>query len=708
MRKERYKKRLEAWLGFRDSGGSIRECFEQTEDMEAGRKTMRLFYTVWLILPGEEDKAGLKREQAQEWDSILFAVFAETPKYRRDEWELWERLKKLAQSFSKETERAYRLSCRPVPAAERGLVGREEELARIAKMFLAQRHVFLYGIGGIGKSAVARVYAERYGGQYDTVVYASCDGDLRELFADDQKIPVENMAFIPVGKRGERGWYVRHKLDILKRITDNRTLIIIDNLDVAADDLMEEVLKLPCHLLFTTRTDPVCFGRTGLEIRALADKRELLRLFSFYFGEVRKEEEADVEKLLERFGGHTLYVKLLAGHCAMEQIRPSRLKHGISDMKEYIFELNRLPQKEKQVLKNAALLPVSGMELEWFLRLSGNRSLEVQVQRLRQRGLIEFHAAAAGTPLTLHPLVRREVEEVLGIDWPGCWEFVFRFTEELKGFWDMSIERKMQFQGYILRMLEALPITDTRYIDPVFLMTDLLWQLGQWGYAVQYNEKLYQVCLEVFGCPHPYTARAAHQVATVWHNRHEKEKAAPWFEKTWLAYRDLPDKEPRLEALYQMKYNRYFIWKGEYEKAEACLLEAERIYLKAMESEEGFRTLGGFLINTYVEHTRVCIGQNKYQEALGWCRKGRRLAASWKEGGATKAYIYHDAAVVWKHLGNREKYKRYAKLAKKMAELFLVEGHLERTVIEQEWKECQNYCPEDYNKKLHYKKGIKK
>ena len=35
MRKERYKKRLEAWLGFRDSGGSIRECFEQTEDMEA-------------------------------------------------------------------------------------------------------------------------------------------------------------------------------------------------------------------------------------------------------------------------------------------------------------------------------------------------------------------------------------------------------------------------------------------------------------------------------------------------------------------------------------------------------------------------------------------------------------------------------------------------------------------------------------------------
>lgn len=695
MSKEVYSKRIKAWLELRDTGMSIRECFERTADMEdSGKAAYTSPHTVWLIMPGKEKESGLTREQAVEWNEILFAVFANTPKYFLDEKVLWERLKKLEQSISREepeTERIYRLSGRPVPETEQGLVGRKEEIRQIAKLLEEQHYVFLYGIGGIGKSAVARAYAWQYGRRYDTVVYAPCDGGLRELFADDQRISVENMAFIPVGKRGERGWYVRQKLNTLKKITDNRTLILIDNLDVVTDDFIEDVLKLPCHLLFTTRTDPACFGRTGLEIRALADKRELLCLFSSYYGEVRRGEEADVERLLQRFEGHTLYVKLLARHCAMEGVRPSEIQNGKTDLAEYIFDLHELPGKEQQVLKNAALLPAAGMKLKWFLRLSGGRLSEAQVQMLRRRGLIEYDAA--GEQIALHSLVRREVEKILRPDWPGCRQFILNFTEELKDFWNRPVKSKMQFQTYILRMLEVLPLADTRFIESAFVMTDLLWQLGLWEHAVRYNEELYEICRKKFGCPHPYTARAAHQVASVWHNRREKEKAAPWFERTWLAYRDLPDKEPELEALYQMKYNRYFVWKGEYEKAKECLLRAEKIYLKEMESEKGFSALGGYLINTYIEHTRVCIEQKKYKDALEWCEKGQRLAVSWKERGATKAYIYHDAAVVWKHLMDRKKYRMYVERAKEMAELFLVEGHLERTMIEQEWKTCM--CEEE-------------
>ena len=42
---------------------------------------------------------------------------------------------------------------------------------------------------------------------------------------------------------------------------------------------------------------------------------------------------------------------------------------------------------------------------------------------------------------------------------------------------------------------------------------------------------------------------------------------------------------------------------------------------------------------------------------------------------------------------DRKKYRMYVERAKEMAELFLVEGHLERTMIEQEWKKCM--CEEE-------------
>ncbi len=673
MGRKIYQERIEKWLALRDSGKSIREAFESL----GGPACVH-----WLILPGEEKNMDVSESAADQWNELLFLVFARTPRYRQEDEALWRRLLSLAGHFQKEKnplKESYRLLSRAVPTTGLDFIGRKRELSQIRAMLLSQGYAFLYGIGGIGKSAAAQAYALTYAAQYETVVYAPCENNLRRLFSDDERIPVENMAYIPSGKRGELGWYARRKLKILEQITDARTLLIIDNLDVVEDDFIELVLALPCHLLFTTRTDPAIFGHTGIQISALEKQADLLRLFALHYGPIPKEDEEDVKKLIDRFHGHTLHIQLAARRCALERIRPKEA----AVFSQSVFDLPKLPQKERQALKNAALLPTAGMKLDWFLRLSGNIAAS-HIEMLRKRGLMEYHANQE--QIALHPLIRREVLETLNPGWAGVHAFTSRFAEELSGFWNMPIKQKTGFSSYILQILDTLPLTDVRNMDTVFTLADLLWQLGQWDYALNYTQKLYYFCKDAFGCPHPHTARAAHLAASVYHNQRESQKASPWFEKAWLAYRDWPRKELALEALYQMKRNRYFAVKGDFAQAEECLLRAEKLYLSGITSKAKLKSLGGFLTNAYIEHTRLCMRQEKYTKALLWCEKAQKLSQLLSGGGTTRAFIYHDAAILWKHLNDAKKARAYIEKAKKLAEQFLVEGSLERTEIEKEWK----------------------
>lgn len=71
-------------------------------------------------------------------------------------------------------------------------VGREEELEEIAQC-LSQEHIlFLQGMGGIGKSEIAKGYAKQYADRYDTVLFAGYTSNLLELITGDE-IVIENL-----------------------------------------------------------------------------------------------------------------------------------------------------------------------------------------------------------------------------------------------------------------------------------------------------------------------------------------------------------------------------------------------------------------------------------------------------------------------------------------------------------------------------------
>ena len=55
--------------------------------------------------------------------------------------------------------------------------------------------VVLYGIGGIGKTALAREYVRRYQESYDHILYLPFPATIEELIINDFSIPISNLHY---------------------------------------------------------------------------------------------------------------------------------------------------------------------------------------------------------------------------------------------------------------------------------------------------------------------------------------------------------------------------------------------------------------------------------------------------------------------------------------------------------------------------------
>ena len=112
-----------------------------------------------------------------------------------------------------------------VPKPCRHFIGRDKELEELYTVLEENRHVFLCGIAGIGKSELVKAYAKRYIKQYTNILYVEYTGNLHQDITD--------MDFIddpPESTDQER--FQRHNRFLRSLKSD--TLLIIDNFNVTA------------------------------------------------------------------------------------------------------------------------------------------------------------------------------------------------------------------------------------------------------------------------------------------------------------------------------------------------------------------------------------------------------------------------------------------------------------------------------------------
>lgn len=331
-------------------------------------------------------------------------------------------------------------------------ISRKDKLSEI-RQHLENYHIaYLYGIGGIGKSETAREYAEEYRDSYTTIQLSVYSGDLKALIA--------GLKFSSDDKTGgyfEKDINIRYetKLSLLSKamINNERTLLIIDNYNVEPDsdeykrnvEVMKDLKKLHIHILFTTRTLPND-DKTKIDIEELS-KEELRHMFFAINPKDKDKEEriAQVDELIETAYSYTLTVDLVAHQTAkiegygkktlsdyIKILKESGINSGINvavynnkddnEKSDIIFEhirvlfnLTSLTEKEKYIMVNACLLPLSGMpvaEFESFIDLENYPNSESNdgwgedstISNLIKGGWIK-RINGEVSKITLHPIV---------------------------------------------------------------------------------------------------------------------------------------------------------------------------------------------------------------------------------------------------------------------------------------------------------------
>lgn len=133
----------------------------------------------------------------------------------------------------------YILSTLPIGRCK--FVGRNKEINELSKAIESKQKVFISGLGGIGKSELVKRYIDINGNIYDSIVFLT--------YSDTVKNTLSAIQISGVLK-------IDDKMALLPQLCNERTLIVLDNYDVAVgdDNTLNQLLMLDSSTIITTRT----------------------------------------------------------------------------------------------------------------------------------------------------------------------------------------------------------------------------------------------------------------------------------------------------------------------------------------------------------------------------------------------------------------------------------------------------------------------
>lgn len=358
-------------------------------------------------------------------------------------------LKKVDTLMSDQT---FKLESTPSVIPKSIFCGREEELAKIKQHFdSGERILFLQGIGGIGKTEIAKQFAKQNKTDYDTIIYATYNDTIVELVSSQVSFkitPFFQRKVLPDGTQESALSFFNRKLSLIRDITNERTLIIIDNFDVMDDEHFADILNANYRLLITTRFDYSKLYPT-LKIKPLASMTQLKNIFlKNYSGYFVNENDEHLEELIEMVNRHTYTIELIAQHMensgqTVAEMIDILKNEGIISLNEEVFysvdktqlayenllkmfKVFNLDDEEKHVLQYLSLMPLSGVDIRDFKTWLDLKSLKV-IKSLENRSWI----ISDSNGIALHPIIRDVVRFELPLHAIDAVPFLKAFNETI-------------------------------------------------------------------------------------------------------------------------------------------------------------------------------------------------------------------------------------------------------------------------------------
>jgi len=193
-------------------------------------------------------------------------------------------------------------------------VGREKELAEIqAFLSKGERVLLVNGMGGIGKTSLAKYYVQKYGFKYDHIIWVDvlpernkAGGDVLSAFVSYQNNILNHLklSFPPKTPDRDKFYTLMARLGEM----EGNNLLVIDNAGEKIIEVQEHLPKAPrWKTLVTSRNSFARFKVYSLDI---LPKEDAQALFLQYYPQAK--EDSLLPLLLKRIGYHTLTIELLA------------------------------------------------------------------------------------------------------------------------------------------------------------------------------------------------------------------------------------------------------------------------------------------------------------------------------------------------------------------------------------------------------------
>ncbi|MBQ6897065.1 MAG: toll/interleukin-1 receptor domain-containing protein [Oscillospiraceae bacterium] len=565
-------------------------------------------------------------------------------------------------------------------------IGREKEIQEIDNIFSSGKNsVFLCGMGGIGKSEIAKMYAQKNIDKYISIVFASYEKDLMHLVADDSKIEIENFRQSAVsGGQGETTEdYYKRKIKLLKTLLKDDSLLIIDNFDVEFDDKFEDVYQLECKKIWTTRLDFSAYGYSTVNIGPIESTEDLEKLYcsidNRHTAEIEKQAIRDIISLLDR---HTYAISLTAAQSMAMHITPSvmleKLKNeGLKiktrstfgrgygsqratsyDFIKSLFNFSELDDISTDILRNLSCMPLDGVSVDLFLECADIEDFGC-IQRLIDLNWIQYDYE--NDKISLHTIVRQIAREELKPSTENCSTLLNKTFEWANNAWNKKYEENVLHSPVIYAILEYFTEPGIEWLDQFEEFATFAWIQGRFDLSEKCELYLYNLAVEHYGSLHKITGERALRVAAVYHNQGDYAKARPWYIKG-LEIQETIDKESVAAHYAREKVARSNVQLGNFEEAEEQFrynyevisrIHAENIS-KGVTGEKLRKSYINLAsVSNHLAHVYCCL--KRYDEALPYVQQAYDYYTADKVESSLVVYPLMNFAQVYYGLNNYEK-----------------------------------------------------